>query len=43
MSVHGAQIRITEALTSWPGVTVQPNHFPGTALRARTGAAAWNM
>jgi hypothetical protein len=29
MSVHGAQARITEAVTSWSGVTVQPHRFGG--------------
>src|SRR5512140_1108073 len=29
MSVSGAQRRITEAVTSWPGVTVQPHRFGG--------------
>ena len=29
MSVKGAQDRITEAVTSWPGVTVQPHRFGG--------------
>ncbi len=29
MSVSGAQARITEAVTSWPGVAVQPHRFGG--------------
>ena len=29
MSIKGAQARITEAVTSWPGVTVQPHRFGG--------------
>jgi hypothetical protein len=29
VSVKGAQARITEAVTSWPGVTVQPHRFGG--------------
>ena len=29
MSVRGAQARITEAVTSWPNVTVQPHRFGG--------------
>jgi predicted DNA-binding protein (MmcQ/YjbR family) len=29
MSVRGAQASITKALTSWPGVTVQPHRFGG--------------
>ncbi len=29
MSVHGAQARITEAVTSWQDVTVQPHRFGG--------------
>lgn len=29
MSVKGAQARITEAVTSWAGVTVQPHRFGG--------------
>lgn len=29
MSVKGAQKSITEAVTSWPGVTVQPHRFGG--------------
>lgn len=29
MSVKGAQVRISEAVTSWPGVTVQPHRFGG--------------
>ena len=29
MSVHGAQKLITAAVTSWPGVTVQPHRFGG--------------
>src|SRR5512143_715269 len=29
MSVHGAQTRITEATTSWSGVTSQPHRFGG--------------
>ena len=29
MSVNGAQKSITEAVTSWPGVTVQPHRFGG--------------
>jgi len=29
MSVNGAQKSITEAVTSWPGVTSQPHRFGG--------------
>lgn len=29
MSVKGAQARITEVATSWPGVSVQPHRFGG--------------
>lgn len=29
MSVRGAQTRITENVTSWPGVTIQPHRFGG--------------
>ena len=29
MSVKGAQKMITETVTSWPGVTVQPHRFGG--------------
>ena len=29
MSVKGAQSRITEVVTSWPGVTAQPHRFGG--------------
>ena len=29
MSVHGAQVRITEAVTSWPNVTSQSHRFGG--------------
>lgn len=29
MSVRGAQARITEALTSWPGVIARPHRFGG--------------
>jgi hypothetical protein len=29
MSVRGAQAGITEAATSWPGVTAQPHRFGG--------------
>ena len=29
MTVKGAQVRISEAVTSWPGVTVQPHRFGG--------------
>ena len=29
MSVQGAQARITEAVTSWAGVTTQPHRFGG--------------
>jgi predicted DNA-binding protein (MmcQ/YjbR family) len=29
MSVHGAQARITEAVTAWTGVTSQPHRFGG--------------
>jgi hypothetical protein len=29
VSVPGAQASITEAVTSWPGVTVQPHRFGG--------------
>ena len=29
MSVHGAQARITETVTSWSGVTAQPHRFGG--------------
>jgi hypothetical protein len=29
MSVHGAQARITAAVTSWAGVTSQPHRFGG--------------
>ena len=29
MSVHGAQKRVTEEVTSWPGVRVQPHRFGG--------------
>jgi predicted DNA-binding protein (MmcQ/YjbR family) len=29
MTVKGAQVRISEAATSWPGVTSQPHRFGG--------------
>lgn len=29
MSVRGAQARISEVVTSWPGVTMQPHRFGG--------------
>ena len=29
MSLKGAQVRISEAVTSWAGVTVQPHRFGG--------------
>ena len=29
MSVKGAQVRMTEILTSWPGVISQPHRFGG--------------
>ena len=29
MSVRGAQARISETITSWPDVTVQPHRFGG--------------
>ena len=29
MSLKGAQARISEAVTSWPGVTAQPHRFGG--------------
>ena len=29
MSIRGAQARITEEVTSWPDVTVQPHRFGG--------------
>ncbi len=29
MSVKGAQARIADAVTSWPGVTAQPHRFGG--------------
>ena len=29
MSVKGAQTRISEAVTSWPGVTSQPHRLGG--------------
>ncbi len=29
MTVRGAQVRITEAVTSWAGVTSQPHRFGG--------------
>ena len=29
MTVKGAQVRISEEVTSWPGVTVQPHRFGG--------------
>lgn len=29
MSFKGAQARITDAVTSWPGVTAQPHRFGG--------------
>ena len=29
MSVRGAQMKITAAVTSWPGVTSQPHRFGG--------------
>lgn len=29
MSCKGAQARITDAVTSWPGVTAQPHRFGG--------------
>ena len=29
MSVQGAQVQITAAVTSWPGVTSQPHRFGG--------------
>ena len=29
MSLKGAQVRISEEVTSWPGVTAQPHRFGG--------------
>ena len=29
MSFQGAQTRVTDTVTSWPGVTVQPHRFGG--------------
>jgi hypothetical protein len=29
MSVRGAQAKLTEAVTSWPGVSAQPHRFGG--------------
>jgi hypothetical protein len=29
MSLKGAQTRITETVTSWPGVTAHPHRFGG--------------
>ena len=33
MSLKGAQVRISEAVTSWAGVTVQPHRFGGVEYR----------
>jgi hypothetical protein len=33
MSLKGAQARISEAVTSWPGVTSQPHRFGGVEYR----------
>src|SRR5215212_7731238 len=33
MSVKGAQARISEAVTSWPGVTSQPHRFGGVEYK----------
>ena len=41
MSVRGAQVRITEVLTSWPGVTARLHHFPGTVRQDRCGGVEY--
>jgi len=33
MSLKGAQVRISEAVASWAGVTVQPHRFGGVEYR----------
>jgi hypothetical protein len=33
MSLKGAQVRISEAVTSWAGVTAQPHRFGGVEYR----------
>ena len=33
MSLNGAQVRISEAVTSWAGVTAQPHRFGGVEYR----------
>ena len=33
MSLKGAQVRISEEVTSWPGVTAQPHRFGGVEYR----------
>jgi hypothetical protein len=43
MRVTGAQKLITEALTSWEGVTVQPHRFPGTVRQDRCGGVEYVM
>ena len=41
MSVKGAQARISEAVTTWPGVTSQPHRFPGTVRQDRCGGVEY--
>ena len=41
MSVQGAETRITEAVTSWAGVTVQPHRFLGTVRQDRRGSVEY--
>ena len=41
MSVKGAQACISDAVTSWPGVTVQPHRFPSTVRQDRCGGVEY--
>lgn len=43
MSVKGAQPRISEAVTSWPGVTSQPHRVPGTVRQDRCGGVEYRI
>ena len=43
MSLKGAQARITDVVTSWPGVTSQPHRFPGTLRQDRYGGVEYGI
>jgi hypothetical protein len=43
MSLKGTQARISEAVTSWPGVTAQPHRFPGIVRQDRGGGVEYGI